>query len=145
MYIFWLKIKIGHNFRRKRLEFTEWLNCTEFIFYLGVGSRLLERSQKQAQTPQITVKASLNLSSAKKGFDINSPRLQSPAASGRSTPVGLFEDGSKQTQSSKTKEQTIQDAKDLYQKERGNEKPRIHLVVIGHVDAGKSTLLGKGR
>lgn len=80
---------------------------------------------------------------AKKGFDIKSPRLQSPVASGRSTPVGLYEDASKNTNSTKSREQTIQDAKDLYQKERGNEKPRIHLVVIGHVDAGKSTLLGK--
>lgn len=80
---------------------------------------------------------------AKKGFDTKSPRLQSPVASGRSTPVGLYEDASKNTNSTKSREQTIQDAKDLYQKERGNEKPRIHLVVIGHVDAGKSTLLGK--
>lgn len=79
------------------------------------------------------------MSVAKKGFDINSPRLQSPAASGRNTPIGLFEEAAK---SNKTKEQSIQEAKELYQKERGNEKPRIHLVVIGHVDAGKSTLLG---
>lgn len=80
---------------------------------------------------------------AKKGFDTKSPRLQSPVASGRSTPVGLYEDSSKNTNSTKSREQSIQDAKELYQKERGNEKPRIHLVVIGHVDAGKSTLLGK--
>lgn len=120
------------------------LNTIEFIFYLGVGSRLLEKSQKQNQTPQITtVKASVDLPNAKRGFDINSPRLQSPAVSGRNTPVGLFEDGSKLVQSAtKSKEQLSQDAKDLYEKERGNEKPHIHLVVIGHVDAGKSTLLG---
>lgn len=86
------------------------------------------------------MKASLGVPTAKKGFDINSPRLQSPAVSGRNTPVSLFEE--KQAQS-KTKEQSIQDAKELYQKERGQEKPRLHLVVIGHVDAGKSTLLGK--
>lgn len=110
-------------------------------FYLGVGSRLLEKSQKQNQTPQITaVKASIDLPNTKRGFDINSPRLQSPAVSGRNTPVGLFEDGSKSA--AKSKEQLTQDAKDLYEKERGNEKPHIHLVVIGHVDAGKSTLLG---
>lgn len=115
-------------------------NGIEFIFYAGVGLRLLEKSQKQNQAPQVqAVKATLNVS--KKGFDINSPRLQSPVASGRNTPVGLFEDGMKSAQ--KTKEQLSQDAKDLFEKERGNEKPHIHLVVIGHVDAGKSTLLGR--
>lgn len=29
-----------------------------------------------------------------------------------------------------------------YQKEREGSKDRLHLVVIGHVDAGKSTLMG---
>lgn len=101
---------------------------------------MLEKSQKQNQNPPFqAVKATLD--ATKKGFDINSPRLQSPAASGRNTPVGLFEDGSKSSQ--KTKEQLSQDAKELFEKERGNEKPHIHLVVIGHVDAGKSTLLGR--
>lgn len=31
---------------------------------------------------------------------------------------------------------------DLYKKERGSEKTRMSLVVVGHVDAGKSTLMG---
>lgn len=97
------------------------------------------------QTPQFqAVKASLDIPLAKKGFDINSPRLQSPVTSGRNTPVGLFEDALKLNQPTlKTKEQLSQDAKELFEKERGNEKPHIHLVVIGHVDAGKSTLLGR--
>lgn len=118
-------------------------NIIEFVFCLGIGSRLLEKSQhKQNQLPQITaVKASLDVPSTKKRFDINSPRLQSPAASGRSTPVNLGDDNSKQSVA-KTKEQLSQEAKELFEKERGNEKPHIHLVVIGHVDAGKSTLLG---
>lgn len=30
----------------------------------------------------------------------------------------------------------------MYKKERGNEKPLLNLVVCGHVDAGKSTLMG---
>lgn len=33
-------------------------------------------------------------------------------------------------------------AKELYNKERGDAKEHLHLVVIGHVDAGKSTLMG---
>lgn len=78
-------------------------------------------------TPITAVKASLDLPHSKKGFDINSPRLQSPAASGRSTPVNLFDDGSR-IPSAKTKEQLSQEAKELFEKERGNEKPHIHLV-----------------
>lgn len=113
------------------------------MFYLGIRTRLLEKTQKQNQMPQIAaVKASLDVPPSKKGFDINSPRLQSPAASGRSTPVNLFDDGSKSSQPTKTKEQLSEEAKELFRKERGNEKPHLHLVVIGHVDAGKSTLLG---
>lgn len=108
------------------------------MFCLGIGSKLLEKSQQKLnQTPQVpAVKATLNVPNTKKGFDINSPRLQSPAASGRSTPVNQFDQ-------IKSKEQLSQEAKELFEKERGNEKPHIHLVVIGHVDAGKSTLLGK--
>lgn len=119
------------------------LNSIEFVFCTGIGSRLLEKSQKQNQAPQIPAVKATKLDVSKKGFDINSPRLQSPAVSGRNTPVGLFEDGLKMPQSAqKTKEQLSRDAKELFEKERGNEKPHIHLVVIGHVDAGKSTLLG---
>ncbi|CAG0879937.1 unnamed protein product [Darwinula stevensoni] len=33
-------------------------------------------------------------------------------------------------------------AQEEYQKERGNMKEKVNLVVIGHVDAGKSTLMG---
>jgi elongation factor 1 alpha-like protein len=29
-----------------------------------------------------------------------------------------------------------------YQQERGQSKEQLHMVVIGHVDAGKSTLMG---
>lgn len=120
------------------------LNRIEFIFCAGIGSRLLEKSQKQNQAAQIPAVKATRLDVSKKGFDINSPRLQSPAVSGRNTPVGLFEDASKLSQSAqKSKEQLSKDAKELFEKERGNEKPHIHLVVIGHVDAGKSTLLGK--
>ncbi|KAG8190552.1 hypothetical protein JTE90_014032 [Oedothorax gibbosus] len=32
--------------------------------------------------------------------------------------------------------------KEIFSSERGNDKPLINLVVIGHVDAGKSTLMG---
>lgn len=105
----------------------------------------MEKSQQKQQTGNQVpaVKATLNIQSAKKGFDINSPRLQSPSVSGRNTPTN-FGDDPKQinSQPGKTKEQLVQEAKEFFEKERGNEKPHIHLVVIGHVDAGKSTLMG---
>lgn len=46
---------------------------------------------------------------------------------------------------SKTNSKSKSGTKDLlaeYQKERGDAKPLINMVVIGHVDAGKSTLMG---
>lgn len=63
----------------------------------------------------------------------NSPRCQSPA-SGRMTP----------DLDSKTKlvEEKI-DALKIYKDKRGDSKEQLHLVVVGHVDAGKSTLLGR--
>lgn len=115
-----------------------------YSFYLGIGTKLLEKSQKQNQDTVIpAVKASMNI---KKGFDVSSSQFQSTSGSGRSTPIlPLIDDIPKQnlhSQSFKTKEQINQETKEFFEKERGNEKPHIHLVVIGHVDAGKSTLMG---
>lgn len=83
-------------------------------------------------------------SAVKKGFDISSPRLQSPVASGRNTPEIPTDDATKLvTTVTKSKEIVVsRNAYELFNKERGKEKPHIHLVVIGHVDAGKSTLMG---
>lgn len=71
------------------------------------------------------------------GFEINSPKTltpksQSPSGSGRNSPD---ED---QKSSSRTKE-VMRNARELFEKERGTEKQQLHLVVIGHVDAGLFT------
>ena len=42
----------------------------------------------------------------------------------------------------KTKEEK-RDAREIYKTSRGDCKEQLHLVVVGHVDAGKSTLLGR--
>ncbi|XP_076645496.1 translation elongation factor EF-1alpha (GTPase) HBS1 isoform X1 [Halictus rubicundus] len=42
----------------------------------------------------------------------------------------------------KTSEEKV-DALKVYQSKRGDSKEQLHLVVVGHVDAGKSTLLGR--
>lgn len=107
-----------------------------------------EKSQKLNQptatvtiaTPTV-VRASLDV---KRGFDIG--RSTTPT-SGRSTPImpPTTEENTRSvpnTPIAKSAEQLAQEAKDFFEKERGGEKPHIHLVVIGHVDAGKSTLMG---
>ncbi|XP_031826567.2 translation elongation factor EF-1alpha (GTPase) HBS1 isoform X1 [Nomia melanderi] len=60
----------------------------------------------------------------------NSPRCQSPVlASDLDSKV-------------KTSEEQV-DALKVYKSKRGDSKEQLHLVVVGHVDAGKSTLLGR--
>ncbi|KAL6423268.1 hypothetical protein ACFW04_010139 [Cataglyphis niger] len=66
----------------------------------------------------------------------NSPRCQSPI-SGHVTPE-LDPKG----KSNATNEEKV-DIQAIYKNKRGNSKEQLHLVVVGHVDAGKSTLLGR--
>lgn len=62
------------------------------------------------------------------------PRSQSPA-SGRGTPVAMqVEHGDQRKQRD--------NAVAHYKKQRGGAKEHLYMVVIGHVDAGKSTLMG---
>ncbi|XP_055547828.1 protein HBS1 [Wyeomyia smithii] len=122
----------------------------------GVGHRLFEKSDRLlAQNTSITTKTSpvdpnkpailvtptAKAASVTMGFEINSPRIQSPSVSGRNTPE-ISEDG-KQLQSQRPLVREAQrNAQELFNKERGADKQHIHMVVIGHVDAGKSTLMG---
>lgn len=71
-----------------------------------------------------------------KGFEVNSPRDLTPAGSGRNTP----DEDTKQP--NKMTKEALRNANELFIKERGKEKEQIHLVIIGHVDAGKSTMMG---
>lgn len=80
------------------------------------------------------------------GFEVSSPQVQSPNVSGRNTPE-IGDDPKQQqpmyNQSFKsTPKEPTRDVKELFSKERGTRKEHIHMVVIGHVDAGKSTLMG---
>jgi elongation factor 1 alpha-like protein len=95
--------------------------------HIGIGDILFEKSQqRQKNLVAVTVTpASKNKTS---GFEINSPRNQTPTGSGRSSP----------DEDSKNKAKVaIRNARELFEKERGSEKEQLHLVVIGHVDAGK--------
>ncbi|XP_053657789.1 protein HBS1 [Anopheles marshallii] len=134
----------------------------------GIGERLLERSEKKLQTHNVptiiatpsvdaqqhvrpvsdvatTVVITPSPSVAKKtlAFEVNSPRVQSPCVSGRNTPEITDETRQQQQFPSKsTPKEPSRNAKELFSKERGSRKDHIHMVVIGHVDAGKSTLMG---
>lgn len=106
-----------------------------------------------ADPAPVIVTSSVDSSNVRKGFGISSPSALSPAVSGRSTPVfettqddvksfsklTVKESASGGTHTSTT---STRNAQELFDKERGSEKDYIHMVVIGHVDAGKSTLMG---
>lgn len=66
----------------------------------------------------------------------NSPRRQSPV-SGHATP-----ELNRKTKSNVSNEEKV-DIGAIYKSKRGDCKEQLHLVVVGHVDAGKSTLLGR--
>ncbi|KAH8323999.1 hypothetical protein KR074_005683 [Drosophila pseudoananassae] len=97
-------------------------------------------TSKAAPTPP----PKISLKEPRRGFEIASPKLpSSPVVSGRNTPV----DGDDLNRTPATifkvsKDQAQRNARQLYEKERSDQKSHIHMIVIGHVDAGKSTLMG---
>jgi elongation factor 1 alpha-like protein len=113
-----------------------------FQKFQGIGDRLLEKSAIKVQptTPTITVTPTAKkANNVTRGFEINSPRIQSPITSGRNTPERTEEQFLLAT---KSKEAAARNAREMYEKERSGNKQNLHMVVIGHVDAGKSTLMG---
>lgn len=69
----------------------------------------------------------------------HTPRDLSPAVERISSPKPEQSEESKV--SVKVKENKV-DPNELYSKVRGSEKDHLYIVIIGHVDAGKSTLMG---
>ncbi|XP_012543581.1 HBS1-like protein isoform X1 [Monomorium pharaonis] len=66
----------------------------------------------------------------------NSPRCQSPVS-------GLYPELDSKVKSSTSNENSKVDIEAIYKSKRSDNKEQLHLVVVGHVDAGKSTLLGR--
>ena len=98
---------------------------------------LLEKSQQMKhQKEAVTVTVTPASKNKTSGFEVNSPRTLTPNSSGRNSPQ---EDENK---GNRTTKEAIRNARELFEKERGSEKEQLHLVVIGHVDAGKSTMMG---
>ncbi|KAJ3634938.1 hypothetical protein MTP99_007879 [Tenebrio molitor] len=110
------------------------------------------QNERKEKVPSIKVVASggKTTTNVTKGFDLSqrdtarlntTPRSQSPA-SGRGTPIiAQSEQVSEDSKVGKNKENRI-DVETQYKKERGDSKEHLYMVVIGHVDAGKSTLMG---
>ena len=99
---------------------------------------LLEKSQ-QLKLQKEQTKVTVTVTPAAKrtritGFEVNSPRNQSPITSGRNSPD--------EEMKMKNQPKEVRNGRELFEKERGDGKQQIHLVVVGHVDAGKSTLMG---
>ncbi|TDG41656.1 hypothetical protein AWZ03_011910 [Drosophila navojoa] len=81
----------------------------------------------------------------RRGFDIASPKAPaSPNLSGRNTPTEGGDEAGRNTNAifKVSKDQAQRNIQQLYEQERSSQKSQIHMIVIGHVDAGKSTLMG---
>nr|XP_023020362.1 HBS1-like protein isoform X1 [Leptinotarsa decemlineata] len=93
-----------------------------------------------ASTPQTATNVTKGFELPQKKFD-STPRSQSPA-SGRATPVYTANSET----SDENRNQKVRDSKfdpqEMFKKERGTGKEHLYMVVVGHVDAGKSTLMG---
>jgi len=103
---------------------------------------LPKSTSKTAPTPP----PKISLKEPRRGFEIPSPKVpSSPSVSGRNTPVDISGDDISRNSATLfkvSKEQALRNARQLYEKERADQKSHIHMIVIGHVDAGKSTLMG---
>ena len=67
---------------------------------------------------------------------------KSPCVSGRATPEIVEDPATPAANKSFRAKEPERNGQEMYEKERGGQKPKINVVVIGHVDAGKSTLMG---
>ena len=117
--------------------------CT--LSFIGIGKKLVIETEKTTtlhvdkQEPSVLVVTPTSTKMhVTRGFEVNSPRIQSPMTSGRNTP----EIDDLRLPPKNVPKESNRNAKELYAKERGDIKQHIHMVVIGHVDAGKSTLMG---
>uniref|UniRef100_A0A1B6IM34 Tr-type G domain-containing protein n=1 Tax=Homalodisca liturata TaxID=320908 RepID=A0A1B6IM34_9HEMI len=127
-----------------------------------VGTKADTSSTSCDGPPTISVVAPAKTSSVVKGFQVSksdtsgegglkpgdgTPRSQSPSF-GKTTPEGSSPEVQRKLKNSvnpeldnKTPAKNVL-AEDEWKKVRGDGKEHLHMVTIGHVDAGKSTLMG---
>ncbi|XP_043801629.1 HBS1-like protein isoform X2 [Apis laboriosa] len=103
------------------------------VMNLHIESSRSQSPYSDYNSPEIKKKENLLKEKKTISLNVNSPRCQSPI-SGYQT----FDLDSKL----KLNEEKI-DIMKIYKNKRENSKEQLHLIVVGHVDAGKSTLLGR--
>lgn len=103
------------------------------VMNLHIESPRSQSPYSDYNSPEIKKKENLLKDKKTISLNINSPRCQSPI-SGHQTPD--------LDSKLKVNEEKI-DILKIYKDKRGNSKEQLHLIVVGHVDAGKSTLLGR--
>ncbi|KAL0276959.1 UNVERIFIED_CONTAM: hypothetical protein PYX00_004408 [Menopon gallinae] len=131
------------------------MNCN-FDYNVALDQILNEAESEQAEKPEVPSIKVVSAGVPTKGFEISDPgklasHPRSPTpVSGRTTPI-YGEDGDSKSvssdrgtgrSSSVAARESRVDPEKLYRSERGDAKEVLHMVVIGHVDAGKSTLMG---
>lgn len=119
---------------------------------IGVPKILPLPAQKFVDSPKvISTAVDSKLPHVIKGFKVDegnrlnsplTPRSQSPA-SGRVTPCKSPTPSQSEERLVSRRQENKVDAAAEYKTERGSVKEHLYVVVIGHVDAGKSTLMGR--
>ncbi|KAF8796514.1 HBS1-like protein [Argiope bruennichi] len=114
------------------------------------ADKLVTSKAKEVQRKEITTTDNSNTFDKKepeekcsKGDSIGKEKDKSPVPSSATetqTTNGKTDEESKSTTVKSAKNE--KSGKEIFSAERGDVKPLINLVVIGHVDAGKSTLMG---
>ncbi|XP_049960912.1 protein HBS1 isoform X1 [Schistocerca serialis cubense] len=123
--------------------------------------------QSQPELPVKVIPSNANAANVTKGFEVhydtsekeNSVRLNADTGGGISQsqspePEALPQQNGDREDTADIKNQAVKDVNKTtrirakldvvaqYQQDRGKSKEQLHMVVIGHVDAGKSTLMG---
>ncbi|XP_051172070.1 protein HBS1 [Leptopilina boulardi] len=103
------------------------------LLHSRISSPRSQSPSSERNSPDIRRRDDSSFKEKKSGFSKSgTPRCQSPI-SGTASPEP----------DSRNKIAEEKDAFAIYRKKRGDSKEQLHLVVVGHVDAGKSTLLGR--
>lgn len=104
------------------------------LLHSRISSPRSQSPSSERNSPDIRRRDDSSFKERKSGLSkSNTPRCQSPI-SGTASPEP------------ESRNKTVEEKGDafaIYKNKRGDSKEQLHLVVVGHVDAGKSTLLGR--
>ncbi|XP_049814290.1 protein HBS1 isoform X1 [Schistocerca nitens] len=151
--------------QRERKDRNRGSRITPAIPQQGAGEKCSQQSQPEL--PVKVIPSNANAVNVTKGFEVhhdtsekeNSERLNADTDGGISQsqspePEALPQQNGDREDTADIKNQPVKDVNKTtrirakldvvaqYQQDRGKSKEQLHMVVIGHVDAGKSTLMG---